>query len=25
VPVHILGTYEKPQFGLDLANNEKKK
>ena len=26
VPVHILGTYEKPQFGLDLGNtNEKKK
>jgi hypothetical protein len=25
VPVHILGTYEKPQFGLDLANNGKKK
>jgi hypothetical protein len=26
VPVHILGTYEKPQFGLDLANkNEKNK
>jgi AsmA-like protein len=25
VPVHILGTYEKPQFGLDLTNNEKKK
>lgn len=21
VPVHILGTYEKPQFGLDLAGN----
>lgn len=21
VPVHILGTYEKPDFGLDLANN----
>ena len=20
VPVHILGTYEKPQFGLDLGN-----
>jgi hypothetical protein len=20
VPVHILGTYEKPEFGLDLAN-----
>jgi hypothetical protein len=20
VPVHIAGTYEKPQFGLDLAN-----
>jgi hypothetical protein len=26
VPVHILGTYEKPQFGLDLANkNENNK
>lgn len=26
VPVHILGTYEKPQFGLDLANkNENSK
>ena len=25
VPVHILGTYEKPQFGLDLANNNEKK
>lgn len=26
VPVHIQGTYEKPQFGLDLANtNEKRK
>lgn len=24
VPVHILGTYEKPQFGLDLANNNEK-
>jgi hypothetical protein len=24
VPVHVLGTYEKPQFGLDLANNDKK-
>ena len=24
VPVHIIGTYEKPQFGLDLANNDKK-
>jgi hypothetical protein len=24
VPVHILGTYEKPQFGLDLANNDEK-
>ena len=23
VPVHILGTYEKPQFGLDLANKKK--
>ena len=25
VPVHILGTYEKPQFGLDLGNNNEKK
>ena len=25
VPVHILGTYEKPQFGLDFSNNDKKK
>ena len=25
VPVHILGTYEKPQFGLDLGNNGKAK
>ena len=25
VPVHILGTYEKPEFGLDLANNESQK
>jgi hypothetical protein len=25
VPVHILGTYEKPQFGLDLGNNKKSK
>jgi hypothetical protein len=24
VPVHILGTYEKPQFGLDLANKNPK-
>ena len=24
VPVHILGTYEKPQFGLDFSNNDKK-
>jgi hypothetical protein len=24
VPVHVIGTYKKPQFGLDLANNEKK-
>jgi hypothetical protein len=24
VPVHILGTYEKPDFGLDLANNGQK-
>ena len=23
VPVHILGTYEKPQFGLDFGNNGK--
>ena len=22
VPVHILGTYEKPQFGLDLGQNQ---
>lgn len=21
VPIHIQGTYQKPQFGLDLANN----
>jgi hypothetical protein len=25
VPIHILGTYEKPQFGLDLAQNDQKK
>jgi AsmA-like protein len=25
VPVHILGTYEKPQFGLDLGSNDKQK
>jgi AsmA-like C-terminal region len=25
VPVHILGTYEKPQFGLDFSNNNKPK
>ena len=25
VPVHILGTYEKPQFGLDLSKNDKGK
>jgi hypothetical protein len=25
VPVHILGTYQKPQFGLDLTNNDQKK
>ena len=25
VPVHILGTYEKPQFGLDFGNNGKAK
>jgi hypothetical protein len=24
VPVHILGTYEKPQFGLDLSNKDEK-
>ena len=24
VPIHILGTYEKPQFGLDLGSNKKK-
>ena len=24
VPVHIEGTYEKPQFGLDLGNPDKK-
>jgi hypothetical protein len=24
VPVHILGTYHKPQFGLDLARNDQK-
>ena len=24
VPVHILGTYEKPLFGLDLNNNQAK-
>jgi hypothetical protein len=24
VPVHILGTYEKPQFGLDFTNKEKR-
>lgn len=24
VPVHILGTYEKPQFGLDFTNDDKK-
>lgn len=22
VPVHILGTYEKPQFGLDMGQNQ---
>lgn len=22
VPVHVLGTYEKPDFGLDLGNNQ---
>lgn len=21
VPIHIQGTYQKPQVGLDLANN----
>jgi hypothetical protein len=25
VPVHILGTYEKPQFGLDFSNDNKAK
>jgi hypothetical protein len=25
VPVHILGTYEKPQFGLDFGDNGKAK
>jgi hypothetical protein len=25
VPIHILGTYEKPQFGLDLGNKQKAK
>ena len=25
VPVYIRGTYEKPQFGLDLAQNDQKK
>ena len=25
VPVHILGTYEKPQFGLDMGNEDNKK
>lgn len=24
VPVQILGTYEKPQFGLDFANKNPK-
>ena len=24
VPVHILGTYEKPQFGLDIGDNNQK-
>ena len=23
VPIHIVGTYEKPQFGLDLTEQEK--
>jgi hypothetical protein len=22
VPVHILGTYKKPQYGLDLTDND---
>jgi hypothetical protein len=22
VPIHVLGTYEKPDFGLDLGNNQ---
>ena len=25
VPVHVLGTYEKPDFGLDLQNNQNPK
>ncbi|HTT17955.1 MAG TPA: AsmA-like C-terminal region-containing protein [Candidatus Sulfotelmatobacter sp.] len=25
VPVHILGTYEKPQFGIDVGTNQKTK
>lgn len=25
VPVHVLGTFEKPQFGLDLQNDQKPK
>jgi hypothetical protein len=25
VPIHILGTYEKPQFGLDFGSNKKTK
>lgn len=25
VPVHILGTYEKPQFGVDLSQNDQKR
>jgi len=25
VPVHILGTYEKPQFGLDIASQKDQK
>jgi hypothetical protein len=25
VPVHVLGTFEKPNFGLDLQNNQKPK
>ena len=25
VPVHILGTYEKPQFGLDFSQNDQER